>query len=390
MPPSSHAIALIPSLLSADMSPGFLASKVLLMLTTSSAVKVSRGCVVTSAKIRLRPSYILRFSPASAFAVLGMRVPDNTRDTAATIIPSVGCPLGCNFCTTSAFFGGKGKSIHFYESGDELFHVMEHMEQIHGRAIVLRHGRELSPEPSTRAMQLLDRMKEDSKSWALYVFSSINAIRKYTMEELVQLGISWIWVGLESPNSAYAKLKNSDTQALIAELRSHGIKMLGSTIVGLEHHTSENIEARHRLRRFALHRFSPVHAVHAGSGHPSIFPDAARGAHAGRRGPGRHSRAVQIQLSLMPRSRATTPNAFSTERFVATSTVTVPACSVSAKHSSRAGQRYHDHPDTRMRRRFANEARKLRTTYNAALWAMEKTAAAVVILRFRREFGTCA
>ncbi|HEY1732266.1 MAG TPA: cobalamin-dependent protein [Terriglobales bacterium] len=46
--------------------------------------------------------------------VLGMRVPDSTRDTAATIIPSVGCPMGCNFCTTSSFFGGKGKSIHFY------------------------------------------------------------------------------------------------------------------------------------------------------------------------------------------------------------------------------------------------------------------------------------
>ena len=62
------------------------------------------------------------------FRVLGMRVPDNTRDTAATIIPSVGCPLGCNFCTTSSFFGGKGKSIHFYETGDQLFEVMEHME----------------------------------------------------------------------------------------------------------------------------------------------------------------------------------------------------------------------------------------------------------------------
>src|ERR1039458_7117976 len=32
------------------------------------------------------------------FRILGMRVPDNKCDTAATIIPSVGCPLGCNFC----------------------------------------------------------------------------------------------------------------------------------------------------------------------------------------------------------------------------------------------------------------------------------------------------
>ena len=38
-----------------------------------------------------------------------------TGATAATIIPSVGCPMGCNFCTTSAFFGGKGKFVNFYE-----------------------------------------------------------------------------------------------------------------------------------------------------------------------------------------------------------------------------------------------------------------------------------
>ena len=35
-------------------------------------------------------------------------------------------------------------------------------------------------------------------------------------------------------------------------------------------------------------------------------------------------------------------------------------------------KRYHDHPDARVRQRIANEAHKLRTTYNAALWAMER------------------
>ena len=62
------------------------------------------------------------------------------------------------------------------------------------------------------------------------------------MEELVQLGVSWIWVGLESPQSSYAKLKDADTRTIVADLRKHGIKMLGSTIVGLEHHTPENIQ----------------------------------------------------------------------------------------------------------------------------------------------------
>ena len=79
------------------------------------------------------------------------------------------------------------------------------------------------------------------KSWSIYVFSSANAIQKYSMEELVELGVSWIWMGLESPNSTYTKLRNTDTQELTSKLRQHGIKLLGSTIVGLEHHTPENI-----------------------------------------------------------------------------------------------------------------------------------------------------
>src|SRR3954464_4838714 len=90
-------------------------------------------------------------------------------------------------------------------------------------------------------MELLDRMKEHTKPWALYVFSSANAIRQYTMRELVELGVSWVWMGLESPRSSYTKLKGADTRKLTAELRRHGIKLLGSTIVGLEHHTPENI-----------------------------------------------------------------------------------------------------------------------------------------------------
>jgi radical SAM superfamily enzyme YgiQ (UPF0313 family) len=34
-------------------------------------------------------------------------------ETAATLVPSVGCPLGCNFCSTSAMFGGKGRFVSF-------------------------------------------------------------------------------------------------------------------------------------------------------------------------------------------------------------------------------------------------------------------------------------
>ena len=40
--------------------------------------------------------------------------------------------MGCNFCTTSAFFGGKGKILNFYDTGAELFRLMEEAETTRG------------------------------------------------------------------------------------------------------------------------------------------------------------------------------------------------------------------------------------------------------------------
>ena len=50
----------------------------------------------------------------------GVPGPRGGGNASATIMPSVGCPMGCNFCTTSAFFGGKGKFVNFYHRGEEL------------------------------------------------------------------------------------------------------------------------------------------------------------------------------------------------------------------------------------------------------------------------------
>ena len=304
------------------------------------------------------------------FRILGMKVPDNTRDTAATIIPSVGCPMGCNFCTTSAFFGGKGKTHHFYESGDQLFEVMQHMEHSMGvQSFFVMDENFLLNRP--RALQLLRRMQEHNKSWALYVFSSINAIRKYSMEELVQLGISWIWVGLESPKSSYAKLKDSDTQAIIANLRDHGIKMLGSTIVGLEHHTPENIQEDidyavahgtdfHQFMLYTPVPGTPLYHQMMAEGRMLDAVDLAD-IHGQYKFNFRHAAISRDQ------SQELLNGAFRYDL-----QVNGPSLFRICQTLFNGWQRYHNHPEARVRDRFAHEARKLRTTYNAALWAMEQ------------------
>ena len=53
----------------------------------------------------------------------------------------------------------------------------------------------------------------------MYVFSSANAIKKYDVRQLVELGVEWIWLGLESGSASYATLKGTDTLALARTLQ---------------------------------------------------------------------------------------------------------------------------------------------------------------------------
>ena len=171
---------------------------------------------------------------------MGFTLKEKPGDIAVTLIPSVGCPLGCNFCSTSAMFGGKGQSEVFYSTGDELFDIMCQLESAIGTRsfFVMDENFLLSRQ---RTLRLLDLMREHNKSWVLYIFSSARTVRSYSIEQLTALGISWIWMGLECESSQYVKLRGIDTRQLVRDLQSHGIHVMGSTIIGLEHHTQGNI-----------------------------------------------------------------------------------------------------------------------------------------------------
>ena len=302
--------------------------------------------------------------------VLGMKVPERRGATAATIIPSVGCPMGCNFCTTSAFFGGKGKFVDFYHSGAELFAVMSEMEERLGtRSFFIMDENFLLHR--ARAMELLRLIKEHGKSWALYVFSSANAIRKYTVEELVELGVSWIWMGLESPRSNYAKLQDADTRALARELQQHGIKLLGSSIVGLEHHTPQNIAEEieyavahetdfHQFMLYTPVPGTPLFEQMENEGRMLEDVDLAD-IHGQFQFNFRHAAISREQ------SKGFLDWAFRRD-FERNGPSLFRIC-----HTTLQGWlRYKDHPDRRIRERFRWEARQLSSSYNAALWAMER------------------
>jgi len=303
---------------------------------------------------------------------LGITVSEKPGDVAATLIPSVGCPMGCNFCSTSAMFGGKGKFVNFYETGDELFDVMCQIEktlQVQSFFVMdenfLLHRR--------RALRLLELIEQNDKAWALYVFSSANVLRSYSIEQLVSMGISWVWMGLEGKDSQYNKLHGIDAVALVKELQSHGIRVLGSTIIGLEEHTPDNIDDAidyavqydtdfHQFMLYTPVAGTPLHAELTAQGrmkdesefHPAdihgqlIFNYRHPHIHDG----------LEAELIVRAFQRDFEVNGPSIARIVRTTLA--------------GWKRYKNHPDLRIRRRYAWESRELSTTYSAVIAAMKR------------------
>ena len=301
---------------------------------------------------------------------LGIKVPTIQGNVAATIIPSVGCPMGCNFCTTSAFFGGKGKFLNFFDTGAELFRVMSEMElKLKVKAFFMMDENFLLHKK--RAMDLLERMKAGAKPWTLYVFSSANAIRQYTMRELVELGVSWVWMGLESPHSNYSKLKETDTLKLTHELHQHGIKLLGSTIVGLEHHTPENIreEIEHAVAHDTdFHQFMLYTPV---PGTPLFAEMTEQGRMLEGIDPADIHGQDKFNFQHAAISREDSKR-FLDWAFRRDYERNGPSIYRVARTTFEGWLRYKNDPDPRVRARFAFEARTLRNGYAAILWAMEK------------------
>ncbi|HWQ56535.1 MAG TPA: radical SAM protein [Bryobacteraceae bacterium] len=300
--------------------------------------------------------------------VMGVKVPEKL-DSSATVIASVGCPMGCNFCTTSAFFGGKGKVLNFYETGEELYRVMDEAETTRKvKSFFIMDENFLLQKK--RAMDLLARMKDHGKSWAFNIFSSANAIRKYSYDELVDLGISSIWIGLESPHSSYAKLDGADTVQLSRELRGHGIMLLGSTIIGLEHHTPENIKAEiehaisHQtdLHQFMLYTPVPGTPLYSQMEEQGRLLDVDLADIHGQRG-------FNFQHAAISREES---KKFLDWAFWRDFEINGPSLFRIARTTFEGWKRYKNHPDLRVRERFQREATALRHGYIAMLWAMEK------------------
>jgi radical SAM superfamily enzyme YgiQ (UPF0313 family) len=304
--------------------------------------------------------------------ILGITLPDSPGQTAAILIPSVGCPVGCNFCSTSAMFGGKGHFVNFYETGDQLFDTMHRIAStLKTRSFFVLDENFLLHRK--RVLRLLELMEKGNKSWSLHVFSSARVLQSYTMDQLVALGISWVWMGLEGENSRYPKLRNVDTRLLVKTLQSNGIRVLGSSIIGLAHHSPENIT---RIIEYAVshdtdfHQFmlytpvpgTPLFEQHRQEG--TLLSESeisAADTHGQYRFNYRHAHihdGREEQYLIDAFERDFEKNGPSLARLI--------------KTTLKGWQKYKNHPNARIRKRIGMKVTVLRTSYAGAIWAMKK------------------
>jgi len=301
--------------------------------------------------------------------IMGVNLRQHLGDDCATLIPSVGCPMGCNFCSTSAMFGGKGSSIEFYRSGRDLFEVMCQLEANLGvHAFFVMDENFLFNK--RRSLELLHLMEEHQKSWSLYLFGSANVLQQYTWEQLVGLGVSWVWMGLEGKNSQYKKLAGTDTIEFVRQLQAHGVRVLGSSIIGLEEHTPENIDEAidHSVRHCTdFHQFmlytpipgTPLFKQLEEEGKLFNLTDYSV--------PDIHG---QLQFNYRhPHIPAGTESDLLLRAFHRDFAVNGPSVVRIIRTTLHAWKRFQNHPDERIRRRFAYEATNFSDRYPAVLWA---------------------
>ncbi len=152
----------------------------------------------------------------------------------AHITGGLGCPNGCDFCCTSHFF--KRQYVPFIKSGRELYDIMRFMERkAHEGGETLSSFIFIDEDffiHEKRAREFLKCVREGRISAPVMGFGSVRGLSRFTADEIAEMGFDVIWTAFEGVESGYGKLQGRRLDELYEELKSRGVAILSSMIIG--------------------------------------------------------------------------------------------------------------------------------------------------------------
>ena len=171
-------------------------------------------------------------------SILGVPLPGVC---SSLLVPGLGCVNGCRFCSTTHFFGKTYTS--YLATGRAIFENAVRIADARGTDSFFVMDENFLKD-TRRARELLAEMEREQRFFRFQIFSSAEAILAFGLDDLVRLGVNFIWMGVETKSREANFTKNAgvDPKWLVRELRDRGINVLASGILCMEHHTQENIQ----------------------------------------------------------------------------------------------------------------------------------------------------
>ncbi|MEK7836674.1 MAG: hypothetical protein AAB328_01700, partial [candidate division NC10 bacterium] len=168
-----------------------------------------------------------------------MRIFGKKVSQSGMVFAGLGCVNGCDFCCTSHFF--KRRHIRLLPSGKDIYNAVRRYHEIDPEMSIMIMDEDFLVD-KRRAMEFRDCVVEGGKAISVFCFASVRALSRYTVTEIMEMGIDGMWIGYEGTRSGYDKQIGRPVAEVFTEFRDHGISILASMIVGFPYQNREIIQ----------------------------------------------------------------------------------------------------------------------------------------------------
>jgi hypothetical protein len=162
-----------------------------------------------------------------------------------TVVASLGCPNGCNFCGTTHMFDRRRVRL---LSAEQTFEETKRYFRESPRMI----GVNIIEEDSfadTKFMKRLGELVQADEEFGpgrinFFCLSSNESLSRWDFDDLVKTGVASIFIGVESkfaPEAGYKKRTGRTIEETFRELHRRGIATIGAWILGFDFQNRDNL-----------------------------------------------------------------------------------------------------------------------------------------------------